>query len=102
MRIDPTVLLTILAMAAVTYGARASGMWLAGRFTLSKRVRAWLKALPGAILVSMVVPAIASGGPAEGVAAVVTALVAWRTRSLLPAMVAGIGVVWLLRTFLSG
>jgi uncharacterized membrane protein len=102
MRVDLSVLLTILGMAAVTYGTRASGMWIAGRFELSGRVRAWLNALPGAILVSMVVPAVASGGPAAWLAALVTAGVAWRTRGLLPALVVGVGTVWALRAILPG
>lgn len=100
MRIDPTTLLTILGMAAATYSVRVLGVWLAGRVALSRRVRAWLNALPGAILVSMVVPVIASGGGAEVAAAVATGMVAWRTGSLLPALVAGVVTVWLLRGIL--
>ena len=101
MAVDSVTLLTILGMAAVTYIPRATGIWLVGGFPLSERLRAWLSALPGAILVSLVAPVVVKGGPVEGVAAVVTVAVAWRTRSLLPAMVAGVGTVWLLRGLLA-
>ncbi len=100
MRIDLQVLLTIVGMALVTYATRAGGLWLVNRFTLSKRVEAWLSYIPGAVLISIVAPDIVRGGPAEGVAAAATVVVAGRTNQLIAAMVVGVALVWALRTFL--
>ncbi len=100
MNIDPFSLLAILGMALVTSATRAGGLWLMGRVTPSPRVAAWLRHIPGAVLVSLVAPAVLIGGPAQTLAALATALVAVRTRNLLLAVVVGVGVVWVLRALL--
>lgn len=100
MRVDPLALLTILGMALVTYATRAGGIILMSRVTLSPRMAAWLKHIPGAVLVSIVAPGIVAGGVPEVLAAIAALLVARRTGSLPLAMVAGVGVVWLARTLL--
>jgi uncharacterized membrane protein len=98
MAIEWQSFLAICGMAAVTYLARIGGFWLVGRVTLSPRIEAGLRALPGAVLVSLVAPTVLSTGLAEVCAAVATVGVAVRTRSLLAAMIAGVVVVWGLRT----
>jgi uncharacterized membrane protein len=100
MKLDPTVLLTILGMAAVTYTTRASGLLLMRRVTLSGRLEAWLSAIPGGVLVSIVAPTILATGLPEFLAAIVTVLVAIRTGNLLFAMLAGVVAVWGLRLLL--
>jgi uncharacterized membrane protein len=99
MRIEPEVLFTILGMALVTYATRVGGLWLVSRVSLSRRMEAWLSYIPGAVLVALVAPEIVKGGPAEAAAALGTALVAARTGKLVVAMVVGVGLVWVLRTF---
>lgn len=84
-------------MALATYATRAGGLWLASRLGLSGRVEAWLGYIPGAILVSLVAPAVLASGLAEALAALAVVLVALRTRSLPLAMVVGVGAVLLLR-----
>jgi uncharacterized membrane protein len=100
MSISFEVLLTILGMATVTYATRAGGLWLMNRVTLSRRVEAWLSYIPGTVLIAIVAPGVIAGGPAAWLAALLTVLVAARTKSLLAAMVAGVALVWALRTFL--
>jgi uncharacterized membrane protein len=90
MRIDWAAFLTICGMAGVTYLTRAGGFWLVGRVTLSPRVEAGLRALPGAVLVSLVAPTVLTTGVAEALAAL--------AKNLLAAMVVGVIVVWALRT----
>jgi uncharacterized membrane protein len=97
MEIRLPALLTILGMAVVTYLTRISGLWLVSHVTLSPRMKAWLDYLPGSVIVAIVAPVVLSTGPAESGAALVTALVMVRTRNLLLAMIAGVGVVWGLR-----
>jgi uncharacterized membrane protein len=84
-------------MALVTYATRAGGLWLMGRVPMSSRVEAWLRQVPGAILVSIVAPTALARGPADALAAAATALVALRTRSLVLAMLVGVAAVWALR-----
>jgi len=93
-------LITILGMALVTYMARAGGLWLMGFVKPSPRVEAWLKAIPGAVLVSLVAPTVLAGGLAETLAALATVLVAARTKKMFLAIVVGVGVVWALRRVL--
>lgn len=97
MTVHPSALLAIALMAAVTYACRAGGYWLMGRVTMSPRIEAGLQYLPGAVLISLVAPAMAEEG-IPGVCAVVATAIAIRlTNNLLVAMVAGVGTVWLLR-----
>lgn len=95
MAIEP--LLAIVLMALATYATRAGGLWVASRFELSERAGAWLDQIPGAILISLVAPAVLTGGLAEALAAVVVVIVALRTGSLPAAMVTGVGTVLVLR-----
>ncbi|HEX2739175.1 MAG TPA: AzlD domain-containing protein [Rubrobacter sp.] len=95
MAIEP--LLAIVLMALATYATRAGGLWVASRFELSERAGAWLDQIPGAILISLVAPAVLTGGLAEALAAVAVVIVALRTGSLPAAMVTGVGTVLVLR-----
>jgi uncharacterized membrane protein len=97
MTIHPTALLTILLMAIVTYACRAGGYWLMGRVAMSPRIEIGLTYLPGAVLISLVAPAMAEEGIPGVCAVAATALAMRKTNNLLIAMVAGIGTVWLVR-----
>jgi uncharacterized membrane protein len=90
-------LLAIAGMALVTYATRAGGLWALGRVTSSARVEAWLRQLPGTVLVAIVVPAAVASGPAGVLALLATVLVAMRTGKLPLALLVGVGTVWLLR-----
>jgi uncharacterized membrane protein len=97
---ETAALLTIVGMGLVTYATRAGGLWLMGRIPTSPRLEAWLRQIPGAILISIVAPAALTAGPAEALASLATLLVAARTRNLLLAMVVGVAAVWALRRML--
>ena len=86
-------LLTILGMGAVTYATRIGGFWLLGRVTPTKRVAAWMRAIPGAVLVSLIATALLAAGVVGFIAAAVTVLIAVWTRRMLPALVAGVVIV---------
>src|ERR671925_1999860 len=96
MRIE--VVAAIVGMALVTYATRAGGLYLAGRLSPSPRIEAWLRHIPGAVLVALVAPAALGSGAREALALVATAVVAARTGNLFAAMVTGVGMVFLLRT----
>ena len=97
MQNETLTLFTILGMALVTYATRAGGFWLMGLVTPSPRVEAWLKQIPGAVLVALIAPTVLASSIAETLAAVATVLVAIRTKNVLIAMLVGVATVALLR-----
>ncbi len=97
MQNETLTLLTILGMALVTYATRAGGFWLMGLVTPSPRVEAWLKQIPGAVLVALIAPTVLASSIAETLAALATVLVAISTKNVLIAMLVGVATVALLR-----
>lgn len=93
-------MLAIAGMALLAFGVRAAGLLLAERLPQTGAVSRWFQQIPSAILVSIVAPAVLTGGVAEKVAAVVTAAAAAFSRNLLLAIVLGVGTVWALRQVL--
>lgn len=91
------VVLTIAGMALVTYLTRAGSFWLMAYLPPSPRLNAWLRALPGALLVALVTPTLTREGPTGVAAAGAAVLVAMRTKNTLAAMVAGLVTVVALR-----
>lgn len=92
--LDPFVVAVVLAMAAVTVLTKVGGIWIVRHVELSDRLEAGLSVLPGAIVIAVLGPELASGGPAEWSAAGLVVLVMWKTESILLALVAGVlGVV---------
>ena len=100
MQNETLTLFTILGMALVTYATRAGGFWLMGLVTPSPRIEAWLRQIPGAVLVAIIAPTVLASSLAETLAALATVLVAIRTKNVLAAMVIGVAAVWLLRFIL--
>ena len=100
MQNETLILITILGMALVTYATRAGGFWLMGLVTPSPRIEAWLRQIPGAVLVAIVAPTVLASSLAETLAALATVLVAIRTKNVLAAMVIGVAAVFLLRLIL--
>jgi len=100
MQNETLTLITILGMALVTYATRAGGFWLMGLVTPSPRIEAWLRQIPGAVLVAIIAPTVLASSLAETLAALATVLVAIRTKNVLAAMVIGVAAVFLLRLIL--
>ena len=95
--LDPLVVGVILAMTVVTVLTKVGGFWLLRRIEVSERLEAGLSVLPGAIVIAILGPELAAGGPAEWGAASVVVLVMWRTENILLALCGGIGAVVLFR-----
>jgi uncharacterized membrane protein len=92
------VWLIISAMAIVTYAMRAGGFFLMRYVPMTGRVRAFLQALPGAVVVALVVPVAARGGVSATAAVLVAVgMMAW-WRNDLVAVVSGVAAAALLRT----
>lgn len=99
---SPEALFAILGMALVTFAVKAGGLLLANRLPRHGLAAAWLRHIPGAVLASLVAPALVTGSPAEVIAAVATGLVYVVSRNLLAAMAAGVLTVYLVRLWLVG
>lgn len=98
--LDPFVVLVVLAMAVVTVLTKVGGLWLLSHLDVSERTEAGLSVLPGGIVIALLGPELAAGGPAEWSAAGVVLLVMIRTENILLALCAGIASVVVLRAFL--
>jgi uncharacterized membrane protein len=97
MRVDPAILLTIVAMALITYGTRIAGLLLADRLALRGRAKAAFDAIPPAVLIAVIAPtALATGWP-ETAAAAITMVAALRL-PLLATIAVGVVAVVALRT----
>ncbi len=97
---DPTTILIILALAAVTYLTRAGGLLIMSVVPVTPRTEAFLDSLSSSVMVAIVVPALLTGdeGTVIGIAATFFAMVA--TKNMLIAMTAGVAVAALVRVWL--
>ncbi|QRV16366.1 AzlD family protein [Haloterrigena salifodinae] len=95
--LDPLVVGVILAMTVVTVVAKVGGIWLVRHVEVSERLQAGLDVLPGAIVIAVLGPELAAGGPAEWGATALVLAVMWRTESIILALVTGVVAVVSLR-----
>jgi len=93
----PDAALALAALAFAAFAVRASGILLGGFIPSTGKAGQLLREMPGAVMVSLAAPSVINGGPAEWLATVLTAAVAWKTRSLIGTMVAGLAFIWALR-----
>lgn len=99
MTVDPNTLLAIVAMAIATIATRIGGLVLIRFVTIGETQRRALEAIPPAVLMAVIAPTALVTGPAETIAAVITAFVAMRL-PLLAAVAAGVVTVAILRMVL--
>ncbi len=97
--ISTPAFIAILAMTAMTYLMRAGGFWLMAHVRITPRVRRMLEALPGSVVVAIVLPGVVKAGlPAyAGLAGVVGIMIATGNQFLGVAI--GVGLVALVRYF---
>lgn len=89
--------LAIALMGVVTFASRVLGTSLAQWIPRTRRWDRFMQALPGTLLVAIVVPSFVSGNPVLTVAAIVTLAAAMRGAHLVVAMAIGVACVALLR-----
>ncbi len=95
--LDPLVVGVIFGMVVVTVITKMGGLWLLSQFEVSDRLEAGITVLPGAIVVSILGPELADGGPPEWGAALVAAVVMWRTENILLTLIVGVLAVVVFR-----
>ena len=96
MTLDSSTVAAILVMTVLTYATRLAGYALVRRLPLSPRSRRALDAVPGAVLVALVAPAILAHGLADALAGAITVLAALRL-PVLAVVVIGVASAALLR-----
>ncbi len=102
MNVNPGLLLLILAMAAVTYGARWLPLFFLSRKLLPTWLSDWLDFIPVAVLGALVAPSLATAGSPrhldmmrpELIVALPTLLFALRTKSLGGTVLVGMALFW--------
>lgn len=95
----------IIGMGLVTYGIRVTPIALLGRFDLPPLAWRALRYVPPAVLTAIIFPEVLMRDGAVAlwplnarlVAALVAALVAWRTKSVIWTIAAGMAVFWVLQ-----
>jgi len=95
MSIEPTPLAAILAMAVATYLTRIAGPVLTALVPLGGRAKIALEAVPAAVLMAGIAPMGFMTGPAETVAAALTAIAAARLPMIATVAVGMVAVVGL-------
>jgi len=95
---DIGIWLTIFGAAAVTYSLRIGGLLLAEKLPRTGRFKRFMDALPGTILLSLIVPAAVAAGPIGWIATLCTGLCSLRTGNVFLSMVVGIVIVAIGRT----
>ncbi|MBC7250594.1 MAG: AzlD domain-containing protein [Anaerolineae bacterium] len=93
--------LRIAGMALVTFFTRYAMIALVGREP-SALLRRWLRYVPAALLAALIAPAALDVPAGTGVhgrwlALGVGAVLAWRTRQVLPSLLGGLAAFWLLQ-----
>lgn len=97
--------LAVLGMAAVTYLARLSFIVLPADARIPEWLQRALRYIGAAVLPALVMPDVLFRGVSGGmpfdayrlIAALVAALVAWKTRSIMATLISGMTVLFALR-----
>ena len=95
-------LLIILAMALVTLATRWGGVFVMSFVPIGYRVRQFIHAMSGSVLVALLAPLAVTGDTGARLALLTTALMMLTLKKPLPAIASGILVAALCRQFLPG
>lgn len=90
-------LVAILAASLITYLFRFGGLLLADRLPRTGPLRHFLDALPGTILVSLVVPSALNAGWQGFIGVAACIGISFKTKNLLVIMIAGVLTVYFVR-----
>lgn len=93
MDVDTRLLFALLCMGLASFACRIAGFVLMGWINITPRLEAALKAMPLAVMIGIVTPAVAAGQPPEIAALAVVGLIVRFTGNDVLAAVAGAAVV---------
>lgn len=92
-------LLLILAMALVTLATRWGGVYVMSFIPIGYRVKQFIHAVSGSVLVALLAPLALEGDTAARLALLTTAVIMLLVKKPLPAIAGGILVAALVRRF---
>ncbi len=102
MTVEFDFFIALIALGLASFACRVAGFVLMGYVRITPRIEAGLKAVPLAVMIGIVTPAVAAGRLPEIVALVVVGAIARVTGNDVIAAVAGAAVVagmrWALKT----
>lgn len=87
----------VIVMALVTLATRLGGVFIMSLVPINERVRRFIRAMSGSVLVALLAPIALNGDIAARMALLATALVMLWLKKPLPAIAAGILVAALIR-----
>ena len=90
-------LIIVLAMALVTLATRWGGIYVMSFVPISYRVKQFIQAMSGSVLVAIIVPMAVNGDSGARLALLATAVTMLLLKKRLPAITAGIAVAALVR-----
>jgi uncharacterized membrane protein len=90
-------LIIVLAMALVTLTTRWGGIYVMSFVPISYRVKQFIQAMSGSVLVAIIVPMAVNGDTGARLALLTTAVTMLLLKKPLPAITAGIAVAALVR-----
>lgn len=95
----PGALLLVLIMALVTLATRWGGVFIMMFVPIGERVRQFITAMSGSVLVAILAPMALEGDSGARLALLATAVTMLVLKKPLPAIAAGIAVAALVRQF---
>jgi uncharacterized membrane protein len=97
---DLFAIFLILCAGIITYLLRFGGLMIGDILSKHSFIENLIKALPGTILVSFVVPSILVEGYPGILSAIPTAIVAKKTNNIFVALIVGLSIIIAFRNFL--
>jgi uncharacterized membrane protein len=94
------VMIVIILAGIITYSLRFGGLLIGNILSKHKFVENLIKALPGTLLLSFIVPSIISEGIPGAISALITGVVAKKTNNVLIALIIGMAIIILFRNLL--
>lgn len=97
---DMLAILLIILAGIITYSLRFGGLLVGNMLSKHKFIENLIKALPGTLLLSFIVPSIVSEGISGAISALAAGIIAKKTNNVLIALAAGMAIIILFRDFL--
>jgi uncharacterized membrane protein len=89
----------VLLLTLVTIATRIGGVWIMSYVEITPRIESFLKYMAVSVLVSIVIPTTAAAPPRIWLAVGASALVSIATRSAMGAMLTGVALAAIAKSF---
>lgn len=97
---DIFAIFLILCAGIITYLLRFGGLMIGDLLSKHRFIENLIKALPGTILISFVIPSILTEGYPGMISALSTAIVTKKTNNILIALIVGLSIIIVFRNFI--